>query len=86
MLEAAFASRYLWDCLAAVEQTAIGDWQIAHVASLLGQSSLALARAQRALSCVIQNGWTDWRLVGVRLLHPEPPDTPAAHRRGRPRR
>jgi len=63
MLEAAFASRYLWDCLAAVEQTAIGDWQIAHVASLLGQSSLALARAQRALSCVIQNGWTDWRLA-----------------------
>ena len=63
MLEAAFASRYLWDCLAAVEQTAIGDWQIAHVASLLGQSSLALARAQRALSCVIHNGWTDWRLA-----------------------
>ena len=46
MLEAAFASRYLWDCLGGEEQTAIGDGQIAHVASLLGQSSLALARPQ----------------------------------------
>jgi hypothetical protein len=29
----------------------------------------------------IERVYDDGRLLGVRLLHPEPPDTPAAHRR-----
>ena len=36
MLAAAFASRYLWETVGGDEQRAVGDWQIAHVASLLG--------------------------------------------------
>jgi len=63
MLDASFASRYLWDCLGGEEQRATGDWQIAHVASLLGFSFLALARADRALNRVLLNGWSDWRLA-----------------------
>jgi catechol 2,3-dioxygenase-like lactoylglutathione lyase family enzyme len=63
MLAAAFASRYLWDAEGGDEQRAVGDWQVAHVASLLGNAELALARARRALERVEQNGWTDWRLA-----------------------
>ncbi len=63
MLAAAFASRYLWETVGEDEQRAVGDWQIAHVASLLGNADLALAWARRALDRVVQNGWTDWRLA-----------------------
>lgn len=63
MLAAAFASRYLWEPIGGDEQKAVGDWQIAHVASLLGYADLALGRAGRALQRVQQNGWTDWRLA-----------------------
>jgi len=63
MLAAAFASRYLWEPIGGDEQKSVGDWQIAHVASLLGYAQLALARSERALERVSQNGWTDWRLA-----------------------
>ena len=63
MLAAAFASRYLWDSIGGDEQRAVGDWQIGHVASLLGYADLALGRAERALERATQNGWTDWRLA-----------------------
>jgi hypothetical protein len=35
---------------------------------------------------VIERVYDHGRLVGVRLLHPEPPHTPAAHRQRRPHR
>ena len=63
MLAAAFASRYLWDSIGVEEQRAVGDWQIEHVASVLGHADLALRWAERALERAIQNGWTDWRLA-----------------------
>lgn len=63
MLAAAFASWYLWDSVGVEEQRAVGDWQIAHVASVLGHADLALRWAKRALERAIQNGWTDWRLA-----------------------
>ena len=63
MLEAAFASRHLWDAIGGEEQRAVGDWQIAHVASLLGYADLALSRSDRALGRALRNGWTDWRLA-----------------------
>jgi len=65
MLAAAFASRYLWESIGADEQLAVGDWQIAHVASWLGHADLALARSERALQRVTQNRWTDWRLASA---------------------
>lgn len=63
MLRAAFASRYLWDAVGEDEQRAIGDWQIAHVASLLGRASIAVGWAARALGIAQRNGWGDWRLA-----------------------
>jgi hypothetical protein len=63
MLGAAFASRYLWETVGGDQQRAIGDWQIARVASELGYSELALHWATLALETVLRNGWTDWRLA-----------------------
>ncbi|MGD1012001.1 MAG: hypothetical protein ABR925_05665 [Acidimicrobiales bacterium] len=63
MLAAAFASRCLWDLVGGDEPCAIGDWQIAHVASLLGYADLSLSRANSALQLVVADGWTDWRLA-----------------------
>jgi len=63
MLAAAFASRYLWETVGEDEQRTVGDWQIAHVASLLGNADLALEWAKLAFDRVVENGWTDWRLA-----------------------
>ncbi|MGA2529373.1 MAG: hypothetical protein ABSG36_09455 [Acidimicrobiales bacterium] len=63
MLAASFASRYLWESIGDDEKRSVGDWQISHVASLLGYVDLALDRAQRSLECVTANGWIDWRLA-----------------------
>jgi hypothetical protein len=63
MLAAAFASRYPRGLVGGGEPRAIGDWQIAHVASLVGYAELALSRAESALGRVVANGWIDWRLA-----------------------
>jgi hypothetical protein len=65
MLLAAFGSRYLWDDVGGDEQRAIGDWQVAHVASLLGEAGLARRFAASCLERVEANGWTDWRLASA---------------------
>jgi hypothetical protein len=65
MVLAAGASRYLWDGIGGEEQLAIGDWQVAHVASLLGDGDPALRFAASALARVEANGWTDWRLASA---------------------
>jgi hypothetical protein len=39
----------------------IGDWQIAHVLSQIGEGSLALRFATAALATCEANGWSDWR-------------------------
>jgi hypothetical protein len=62
MLVDAFASRYLWETVGGDEQRFIADWQVAHVASLLGEPGLALRFSTSALARVEANGWTDWRL------------------------
>ena len=48
MLTLAFASRWHWGEVGSAENKAIADWQVAHVASLIGETSLALAYAQAA--------------------------------------
>jgi hypothetical protein len=65
MLITACASRYLWNTVGEDEQRFVGDWQIAHVASLLGEARLALQFAASALARVESNGWTDWRLASA---------------------
>ena len=60
MLAAAFASRHLWDSIGGDDQRAVGDWQIAHVASLLGEADLSL---RWAAPCLGTGG--DERLDGL---------------------
>jgi len=60
-LAAAFASRWHWAKAGGVAELAIGDHQIAKVASELGFADLALHFARRAWDCGRQQGWTDWR-------------------------
>jgi len=48
MLTSAAASRALWADIGGPEQLAVGDWQVAHVASLLGHKQIALDFASAA--------------------------------------
>jgi hypothetical protein len=65
MLLAAFGSRYLWDEVGDDDQFLVGDWQFAHVASLLGDGRLAKRFAASALERAETNGWTNSRLVST---------------------
>jgi hypothetical protein len=65
LLALAFASRYHWGIVGGDEQAMVGDWLIAHVASLLGFGELAHRYATNALDVCRANGWTDWRLASM---------------------
>lgn len=65
MLAAAFASRYHWSFIGDDRNFAIGDWQIAHVASYCGLPKTAHKYASSALAIVEKNGWRDWILASV---------------------
>jgi hypothetical protein len=43
----------------------VGDWLIAHVASLQGLGDLAHRFASTALDLARANGWDDWRLASM---------------------
>lgn len=60
MLVTACASFLHWDAVGTEENRAIADWQIAHVASMLGYGDLALAHATSALDRVLVAGLPDW--------------------------
>jgi len=65
MLQRAFTSRWHWSFVGGVEQWATGDWQIAHVASLLGYGWMAQFYARRAFAACENDGWTDWRRASM---------------------
>lgn len=60
MLTLAFASRWHWSEVGTAENTTIADWQIAHVASLIGETSLARVYAQSAYDAARNNDLPDW--------------------------
>ena len=60
MLTLAFASRWHWSEVGTAENMAIADWQVAHVASLIGEPSLALAFAQAAYDASRGEELPDW--------------------------
>lgn len=60
MLVTACAAYFHWDAIGTEENRAIADWQIAHVASLLGYGDLAVAHATSALRRVQAAGLPDW--------------------------
>jgi hypothetical protein len=65
MLLSAAGSRWHWGRVGGPEQQASGDWQVAHVLSLLGEGSLALRFARRNLATATENDWTGWRLASA---------------------
>ena len=65
LLGLAFASRYHWGVVGGDEEHMVGDWLIAHVASLQGLGELAHRFASTALDLARANGWDDWRLASM---------------------
>jgi hypothetical protein len=65
MLLRAFASRWHWGQVGGSLQVSSGDWQIAHVASLMGLDQLALLFASRCLEAVEGDGSAGWRLASA---------------------
>jgi hypothetical protein len=65
MLSLAMASRWHWSQVGGPEQIATGDWQVAHVASLLGLADVALLFAQRNLAIAGAEDWNGWRLASA---------------------
>lgn len=65
MLLAAAASRYHWGQVGGPEQLASGDWQVAHVASLLGFADLARTFALRNLALAEEHSWDGWQLASA---------------------
>src|ERR1700722_19539439 len=63
MLMATFASRYHWEAVGTAENQVIGDWQIAHVASLLGLEPVAMSFARMALDRASEHGFEGWLLA-----------------------
>ncbi len=60
MLVTACASWLHWDAIGTEKNRAVADWQIAHVASLLGYGDVALAHARAALDRAEADGQPDW--------------------------
>lgn len=60
MLTLAFASRWHWGTVGSAENKTIADWQVAHVASILGLPSLALTYAQAAYDAARGGDLPDW--------------------------
>jgi hypothetical protein len=65
MLLRAMTSRWHWQQVGGPEQIATGDWQVAHVASLLGFGEVAKAFAERNLAATIELGADGWRLASA---------------------
>jgi len=60
MLITACAAWWHWDKVGTEQNRAISDWQVAHVASLLGYGDLALEFASSAMERTVAGGGDDW--------------------------
>ena len=65
MLAAAFASAYHWMQVGTAENIALGDHQIAKVASHVGQPALALHYARRTLEAIENGHFGDWQTAAA---------------------
>ena len=65
MLLLACTSRFHWGIVGEDQNWMVGDWQIAHVASLLGLGDVAMRFAPSALDICRANDWDDWRLASA---------------------
>lgn len=60
MLIRAFAARWHWGAVGTPENIVVSDWQVAHVASIVGEASIAMAFAQAAYDAARAQALPDW--------------------------
>jgi hypothetical protein len=60
MLTLTFAARWHWGEVGTPENVAVSDWQVAHVASLLGETRLAQSYATAAYDAARAQEMPDW--------------------------
>jgi hypothetical protein len=65
MLATAATSRWHWGKVGDPEHIATSDWQVGHVACLLGMPNLALPFAERNLRAAAAHSWDGWRLASA---------------------
>ena len=65
MLQYSFASRQLWGEIGGSVEVVTGDWQIGHVASLIGYSDLALDFANAAYERAISTDVPRWLVAST---------------------
>ena len=65
MLAAAFGSAWHWQQVGTAENIALGDHQIAKIASHVGQPALALHYARRALEAIEIGHFGDWQVAAA---------------------
>lgn len=65
MLAAAFGSAWHWQQVGTAENRALGDHQIAKVASHVGQPALAQHYARRALEAIELGRFGDWQVAAA---------------------
>jgi hypothetical protein len=65
LITLAFASLHLWEPIARPDQIATGEWMVAHAASHLGLSDVAVLFAQRAWDHAQGDQIPDWMLASA---------------------
>ena len=65
MLLLACTSRQLWGEVGGPVEIVTGDWQVAHVAALVGQSDLSLAFASAAYERASRSDVPDWLMASA---------------------
>ena len=63
MVHAAHGSRYLWQEAGDASNWAVGEWQVAHVYTLLGRTDQALHHARLCLETYERHSVGDWQLA-----------------------
>jgi hypothetical protein len=65
MMLSAAASLWHWSQVGSAAELVTGNWQVAHVFSLLGHGEVALPFARRGLALAEAEGWRGWRLASA---------------------
>lgn len=60
MLTRAFAARWHWGAVGTAENIVVSDWQVGHVASLVGEASIAMTFAQAAYDAARTQSLPGW--------------------------
>jgi hypothetical protein len=63
MIHKAHASLYHWSQVGNASNLSVGEWQIAHVYTILRHGAAALYHAQRCVSMATANNLVDWQLA-----------------------